>query len=235
MKKLSFAMLAIMFFACNFVSCRNNGQIMQKWAEENALKEFSMNSKELDKLNLLSNKKYYLDSLGNISIKEEEYINVHNFAYGNGIFTGTSHGEFDGGKLIYKDENIEYTIIEDNIHEILNFKDDIYVLTGVSHGFTSIGSIIKLKLLDGKWAIDSEKKINSCPVAYTIYEDTLYIATARGLATYDGMEVKNLLENQKWHGLYAETIYVNDEIVAIGLRGCVAVMNRKDNKVKYYR
>jgi hypothetical protein len=49
------------------------------------------------------------------------------------------------------------------------------------------------------------------------------------------MEVKNLLENQKWHGLYAETIYVNDEIVAIGLRGCVAVMNRKDNKVKYYR
>jgi hypothetical protein len=210
---------------------------MKIWPDIEGLSEFSVSSlysREWYKLNRSTRKKYYIDINGNITIKREKEVDQYILEHGNGKFVGTNHGEW-GGELFYKYKSNEYIVIDDNICGILNFRNDIYVLTGLSHLSISEGKIIKLKILNGEWVVDITKKLNGCPETFTIYRDKLYIVTFDGITTFDGNNTEEILSGQIWGGLYPQTIYVNKEMVAIGLRGCIVIINRKNNKIRYYK
>jgi hypothetical protein len=78
-------------------------------------------------------------------------------------------------------------------------------------------------------------ELNSSPQIYTIFNNQLYIVTNNGLIVFDGNNTQQILSRQFWSGLYPKTIYVNDKIIAIGMRGCVAIINKENNEVKCYR
>ena len=232
MDKMRKSLIIFLFFSCTIY-----GQNMQIWPEIKGLTEFtinSMGSKEWYGLNYSFDRHYYIDEFGNISIKKEEEIYQYLFEYGNGTFIGTNNGEW-GGKLVFKNKTQEYTILTENICGIINYNNGIYILTGLSHLGISEGKIIKLEIINGRWECTFFIEFNSSPEIYKIYDDKLFIVTFNGLIVFDGNNIQQLLTEQFWSSLYPKTMYVNDEIIAIGLRGCIAIINRKNNSVKYYK
>jgi len=101
-----------------------------------------------NKLNHSIDRRYNIDSVGNITIDKEIFENDnHMFSVDNGKLIGTDNGEWRG-QLIFKNNEIEYDIIDDNICGITNFKNNIYVLTGLSHMGGNDGNIIKINYVN---------------------------------------------------------------------------------------
>jgi outer membrane protein assembly factor BamB len=211
-------------------------QNMQIYPQIKGLRDIylvSRSSEEWYKLNY-SHEEYRIDNNGNVTINVESGKSDYIFEVNNGNLIGTNHGEW-GGKLIYKDEKTEYTILEENICGIINYNNEIYVLTGLSHLGIFEGKIRKLENKNGKWELSFSKDFNSSPETYAIYNSKLFIVTFDGLIVFDGNNIQQLLNGQLWSGLYPQSIYINDKIIGIGLRGCLAIINRENYKVKYYK
>ena len=117
----------------------------------------------------------------------------------------------------------------------IKFNNEIYVLTGLSHLGISEGKIHKLEIINGKWECTFSKEFNSSPEIYTIFDNKLYVVTFNGLIVFDGSNIEYLLNRQFWSSLYPQSIYINNEIIAIGMRGCIAVFNKQNNEVKCYK
>jgi len=190
-----------------------------------------------------SRRQYYIDEYGGITIKNKKYISRHILEYDGGTFIGIDRGEW-GGELIYRKGTNEYKILDRNIREIINYNNEIYILAGLSHLATFWGKIIKLELKNGIWESTSIIELNGCPEIYTVFNNKLYIVTDRlikdgfitsELITFDGKNIQQILIRQFWERLNPETIYVNEKFIAIGMKGCVAIINKENNEIKYYK
>jgi hypothetical protein len=177
---------------------------------------------------------YYVNNIGNVSINSESRSRIYRFETGNGALIGTNRGEW-GGELIFRSNTHEYVILDENICGIINYNNEIYVLTGLSHLGISEGKIIKLEIKNGRWECTFSEEFNSSPEVYTIFENKLYIVTMNGLIVFDGNNIQQILNRQFWSGLYPQSIYINDKIIAIGMRGCIAIVNKQDNRVRCYK
>ena len=177
---------------------------------------------------------YFINDSGNVSINFAKTETLHKFETYNGILTGTSRGEW-GGELTFKNNSIEYTILNENVCGILNYKNEIYVLTGLTHLSISEGKIIKIEAINDKWEPTFSIEINNSPRTYTIFKNKLYMVTFDGLIVFDGNSIQQLLSNQFWSSLYPQSIFINDKIMAIGMRGCLAIVNKETYGVKCFR
>jgi len=177
---------------------------------------------------------YYTDHTGNVIISNISKSRESILEVQDGKLIGTNYGEW-GGKLIFKNDKIEYTILQKNICGIINFGNEIYVLTGLSHLGIREGKIIKIEQINGKWKCTFNIDLNNSPEIFDVFENELYIVTFDGLAIFDGNNIQQLLKKQFWANLYPQSIYVNEKIIGIGLRGCIAIINKENNEVKYYK
>ena len=194
------------------------GQNMRVYPSIEGLKEFavpSVSSSEWYRLNY-SKDDYYVDDTGIVIIRNESGGSQYIYETDNGKLIGTNHGEW-GGKLIFKNDTVEYTIIHENICGIVQYNNGIYVLTGLSHLRISEGKIIKIEIINGKWESTFFKEFDSSPEIYTIFENRLYIVTFDGLIIFDGDTIHQILREQFWSSLYPQSIYINEKIIAIGL------------------
>jgi hypothetical protein len=228
--------LVIVFFLFGFTLYGQNKQI---WPEIIGLEEFttftlySSEYYEFSSRNI--DNRYYIDNNGKIIVKRRERENTeYLFEYDGGVFIGINHGEF-GGNLVYRINNFEYEIIQDNIRYILIYRDEVYLLTGLSHGWSSRGNIVKLKKTNEIWEIDFIKALNSEPKCFTIYNDQIFIITTDGINIFDGNDINVLLIEAYWRYYSPDNIYINNEIIGIGLRGCIAIIDRRNNAIKYYK
>jgi hypothetical protein len=218
--------------------CINNvfGQEIQIIPSVNGMEEFnlpsSLWSKELYELQYSKN--YYIENNGNVTFTIKKKPNEHILIINDGKIIGTNYGEF-GGKLIYKNDTVEYTILNDNICRIIKYGNDIFVLTGLSHGWSSWGKIIKLGQIDGKWGMIFSIDLGYAPEANIIYENNLYIALNSGIIMFDGNNIHQLIDDQFWTYLYPNTIYINENIIAVGFRGCLAIIEKDGYGIKYYK
>ena len=188
-------------------------------------------SDECQKLNASIDRRYNIDNVGNITIEKEVFEKEdHIFNMENGKLIGTNEGEW-GGYLMFKNNKIEYIIINDNICGIINYKNDLYVLTGLAHLGGNDGNIVKIKNTSNKWIIENVMNLGSCPRIFSIFEDLIYIITDDGVIIFDGIKTNKILSDQFWQGLYPKTMFINNEIIAIGLRGCiVSILARFDQQ-----
>jgi hypothetical protein len=212
------------------------GQNMQIYPSILGLREFDLpiiSSSIWYELNH-SKDDYAIDKNGNVNIETDRKTRVHELEIDNGIIVGTNRGEW-GGKLIYKNDTLEYTILNENICGVLNYNNGVYVLTGLSHLGISEGKIIKLEFINGKWECTFFKEFSSSPEIYTIFDDKLYIVTFNGLILFDGTDIQQLLSNQFWSSLYPQSVYVNEKMIAIGMRGCLAIIDKENNQIKCYK
>jgi hypothetical protein len=213
------------------------GQNMQVYPTITGLNEFDLPevySRIWFELNYSSDN-YYINNIGNVSINTGSRSYIYRLGTGNGTLIGTNQGEW-GGALVFRGNTPpEYTILNENICGIINFNNEIYVLAGLSHLGISEGKIIKLEIKNGRWECTFSEEFNSSPEAYTIFENKLYIVTMNGLIVFDGNSIQQILIRQFWSGLYPQSIYINEEIIAIGMRGCIAIINRQDNRVRCYK
>jgi hypothetical protein len=212
-------------------------QIKQVSPQITGLNEFDLpiiSSREWFQLNYSSRNKYYIDNNGNVIIKQEEGTYQYTLEYDNGRFVGTNHGEW-GGELVFQSNNIEYIILQENICGIVNYNNEIYILTGLSHLGISKGKIIRLEKNNAKWESKCIWEFDSSPEIYAIFDSTIYIVTFDGLIAFDGNIIQQILKGQFWRSLYPQSIFINRNIIAIGLRGCIALINKEDYEVKSYR
>jgi hypothetical protein len=221
-----------------FIMCNYNvfGQNMKIYPSIAGLKIFDLPevySKEWYELNH-SNENYCIDDTGNVNINVGNSSRNHIFETGDGALIGTNMGEW-GGKLIFKNNINEYTILDENICGIINYNNGIYVLTGLSHLGISVGKIVKLEIINEKWEPTFSVEFGSSPEAFTVFENKLYIVTFNGLIAFDEKNINQLLNKQFWTSLYPQSIYINNDIIAIGMRDCVAIINRDNYEVRCYR
>jgi hypothetical protein len=232
MKMTGQLMVVLLLFYCNNLF----GQKMQILPIIEGLTEFDIPltlSKEWYELNN-SNKNYYLDSIGDVTVKSGSKARECSFEVKNGIIIGTNYGEW-GGKLIFKDAATEYTILQDNVVGIIDYNNDIYILTGLSHLGISEGKIVKIEMINGKFTPIFSADFESSPETFTMYENELYIVTFNGLIAFDGNNTREILNKQFWFSLYPQSVYVNNNIIAIGMRGCIAIISREDYRIKCYK
>jgi hypothetical protein len=236
--KQSFITIIFTFLIINTIYCQNNATI-SIYPEIIGLAEFdiSKNSEKWFELNRSYDRKYYIDENGNITIKKEENISEHSLEINGGRLIGTNHGEW-GGNLIFEKNGKQYPILKGNIVGLFIYKNDIYVLEGLSHLSLNSGQIIKLKkdFWQTELPIDISIKLAEAPAVYTIYKDTLYIIGSN-IIMFDGKKLTKIIQEENFwgRGLYPESIFVNDKIIAVGMRGCVAIINKEDFSVKAYK
>jgi hypothetical protein len=176
--------------------------------------------------------RYVIDNFGKITTTTERINDSsHEFTVDNGKLIGTNLGEF-GGRLYFKNGEQEYTIINENVCGILKFKNEIYVLTGLSHLSSSRGKIIKLKNIDNVYSVDTVIEIGA-PEVFKIYNDILYIATTRGIVSFNGENTYTIITNLPWNNTSQSSLFINDEIMAIGLWGCIIKI--ENNEIRAYR
>jgi len=188
-----------------------------------------------NKLNHSIDRRYNIDSAGNVTIDKEIFEkDDHIFFVANGKLIGTNNGEW-GGQLIFKNDEVEYNIIDDNICGITNFKNNLYVLTGLSHMGGNEGNITKINNVNKKWIVEDIVDLETCPEIFLIFENLMYIITFDGLVLFDGIRINKILSNQFWQGLYPETMFINTEIIAIGLRGCIVIIDKNTYNIKCYK
>jgi hypothetical protein len=176
---------------------------------------------------------YYIDDSGAVTITTEQKGNPAVLRLANGELIGINRGEW-GGRLYFKNDEYEYTIINENVCGIFEYNNTIYVLTGLAHGFSQYGKIIKLAEINDVYSISSVIEISRTPELFKIYKDLVYIVTYDGLITFDGEKILDILTDQPWGSLASyPSLFINEKTIALGLRGCIIMI--ENNHVSAYK
>jgi hypothetical protein len=191
----------------------------------------------------------FYDYIGNYYIDENGFVSIYSkidnsilstLIIDDSIFIGTDHGEWSG-ELIFKDyDNIyplEYNIINDNIHDIFRFQNEIFVLTGLAHLGGDKGKVHKLEYKNEKWNIAKTFNLGSEPNVYKIINnDKILIVTNKGIVIFDGNNILKNIKNGKWDYLNINSVYLNDDYIFIGARNYIFSIAIKNNyKSKIYK
>ncbi|GHV58233.1 hypothetical protein AGMMS49579_25360 [Spirochaetia bacterium] len=229
MKKVKF--LIILLTIGNIIY----SQEIRIWPEITGLAEFAFPEMESANWRALnsSREKYYINDIGEVNITNQRIKKPIFLEVDNGEIIGINNGEW-GGKLVFKNNDCEYDIINENVCGIFKYKNEIYILTGLAHGWSQYGKIIKLKIIDNKYTIDYVIEIDKEPQTFKIYNDIVYILTFDGLITFDGNNVVELFREQNWAHLTSySTLFISDKIIGIGLWGCIVII--ENNNIKAYK
>lgn len=188
-----------------------------------------------------SQENYYIDKDGILSIYTRfEYDIVESYSINDGIFIGSNNGEWLG-ELIFRDYSmglsyVEYKIIENEcIHYIFPLGENVIILTGLGHLGTDEGFIYILNFNNDKYQILNKIDINSKPNLYKIINNELFIITNNGIIIFTEGKIITQLNDQKWNGLYANSLYINDKYIYIGTRACMFVVDRNNYNTKVYK
>jgi hypothetical protein len=233
-------MYKIKIYVIILILCGFNlfGQNIQIWPEIVGLEEITisaLNSREISS----SGEYYKIYNNGTVDIVGYRLINFYGnmtFNVGDGTIIGTNVGEW-GGELFFRSiygGSTTYTIIRDNVVEIFRYKGSVYVLTGLSHLSVSRGKLVKLIYAEERWVVDLTIELDSCPYVYTIFDNYLYIVTNNGITIFDGNNIIEIISGNL-RFFMPQSIYINNEIIAIGLRGCLAIVNKRNNNIRYYK
>lgn len=170
----------------------------------------------------------------NLYVEEAENKNGTNkLEINNGYFLGTNGGEF-GGKLTFTSKDNTYTILEENIIGLINFKNTYYVLTGLEHLSMNEGKMYRLEY-DNQWTAKQVLDFKSCPYAFYTDSYGFFIVTSDKLLYVQNEKIsKILVENAFWKGLYPNSVIYHDICLVIGMRGGIYTYQLSTDQQRWY-
>ena len=183
----------------------------------------------------------------NIMVVPAVYSKSFRFDTDDGYFLSENNGEF-GGKIDFIGNNgVSYTVLERNPHYMFSINDDIYVLGGLAHMTFAVGYIWKLSNINGKWEEEREVELGGDPQVYTIYKGEIYIIVytraydnpgdlgmselIKVTIAEENIEVQQLV---KTITLPTNSMIAKDHMLYVGLRGGLAIVNLKNNNIRFY-
>ncbi|WP_090178782.1 MULTISPECIES: hypothetical protein [unclassified Duganella] len=172
---------------------------------------------------------------GQLTIKEEK--NLHRpqetkITFNGKSLIGTNKGEWGGNLSVVDSDGTAHLLIRDNIVQLIQEKDELFVFTGLAHLASARGAIYKVT--GNKEDVNAEKVtlLPGAPEAVAIERNdreyfAFLIVTDNGLISFSPkfLEMKVLAIDQFWHGLYPNSAYLLDNQLVIGMRSGVAVLS----------
>lgn len=170
--------------------------------------------------------------------KGEKEYNIH-YKIDEGYFYAANFGEYGGYLNFVPDNFIKYKVLNGNINNIFNYKENIYALEGLGHLGLNEGQIILLEKkyrplsIGKKWSSTKILDLNDAPKTYTISENNdLFVITNNNLLVIKNMEQINyIIKEAFWSGLYPTSAIIQNDILYIGMRGGIAKVNLEDNNI----
>ena len=175
---------------------------------------------------------------GNLDIRKTWMKNKHELKIPTGTLYGTAGGEW-GGLLIYvpfTDPKKQIEIEFANITSIFLYKNQIYITAALNY-WNATGVMYKLNIEEEKRFIyEKVFDFEDVPLALTVYNDNLLIATEKNLYIVNDFKKELILENTCWNGLYPNSIAVIDENnVFVGMKGGIARLNLETRTMRFYK
>ncbi|MES3016394.1 MAG: hypothetical protein V4721_01390 [Bacteroidota bacterium] len=173
-----------------------------------------------------------------LHIRKVSEVNHCEFKLTNGSLMGTDQGEW-GGKLTFKPllstkDPIE--IKKGNIKFLFSLKDKIYFIEGIAHGSINEGSLFELLNTEGKFSYQKILDFDDAPEAFSMSDDTLFIATHQNFYIVKDFKKHLIFEKTFWQSLYPNSIAVlNDRNVFLGIRGGIVKLDLTAKTMKFYK
>lgn len=153
-----------------------------------------------------------------------------------GDFYGENKGEW-GGTLWFKPKgHKEYKELwAGNIVSIFTYKNELYYTEGLAHLSLNYGGLYRLKKYGNSFKADKVIDLGGAPEAYTIHNDTIYIACINKLVLIKDDKLLKEIPGSNWFWVYPNSIaYVDAEHVYIGHRAGYTVVNTITGKSVLY-
>lgn len=227
------ACITLIILAANLTSCAQS-EIPKNFKE---IKIPQKNSEQIRKLNYSRNE--YKVSFENNKLKVENFISSRNteLKTNNGLLKGYNHGEW-GGKLSFEPNDKtkkEIEIKEGNILFLFNCNNKIYFIEGLSHLSINEGFLYELQIDGDQFSYKKIIDFGDCPEAYTIFNDTIYIASYQNFYKIKNLKLEIIYKNDFWGSLYPNSIAIkNEEKVFMGIRGGIVELNLKTKTKRLY-
>lgn len=171
---------------------------------------------------------------GQLTIKE-----VKNFrrpqetkvTFNGKLLIGANRGEWGGKLSVVDSDGTTYILVRDNIVQLIQEKDELFVFTGLAHLGSAQGAIYKLT--GNKEDVNAEKVtlLPGAPAVVVIERNdrgyfAFLIVTNDGLVSFSpkSSEMRVLAIDQFWHGLYPTSAHLLGSQLIIGMRSGVAVV-----------
>ena len=185
---------------------------------------------------------------GKLTIREVEHFNrprETKVTFNGKVLIGVNKGEWGGGLSVVNADGTSQLLIGTNVVQLIQEKDELFVFTGLAHGFSAHGALYKITR--DKQGVSAEK-LTLLPGApetvATARNDRGYFAflivTDDGLLTFNPQysEMKVLAIDQFWHGLYPNSAQLLNDQLIVGMRSGVAVVSMapfsRVTKVQYF-
>jgi hypothetical protein len=153
-------------------------------------------------------------------------------AFNGNTLIGENKGEWGGSLSVVNQDGTKRILIPENIVQLIQEEDELFVFTGLAHLFSAQGAIYKVT--HDKAGVKAEKVtlLPGAPqVVVTERNDRGYfgflIVTNDGLVRFTPkyLDLKVLAIDQFWSGLYPTSAQLVDNQLMIGMRSGVAVVS----------
>jgi len=161
----------------------------------------------------------------------------------NGRPGPASDDPFRGGLLLPGDNPLarqvkgKFLITRGNVKFIFHYGDSLYVMGGLAHMGLNFGGLYTLCMKSDSFVVAKSMELDSAPMAMTVYNDTIYVATDGGFWIIKKEQKQQIFKHLFWGGgLYPNSIAVADEHhVYVGMRGGYATIDLPASNIKFYQ
>lgn len=155
----------------------------------------------------------------------------------SGKLVGFDEGEW-GGKLNFvpaDSTKLSFEVKDGNISQLFKYKNEIYLIDGLSHMGYDKGALYKLKISTDTITYDLIEEFDYNPKAFTIYNDKYYIVNNYHFIVIDKQNKDTIIDGEYWKGLNPNSIAVfDDDNIFIGMNGAFAKVNKNEKSIKFY-
>ncbi|MER3329081.1 MAG: hypothetical protein RIF34_05830 [Candidatus Kapaibacterium sp.] len=156
----------------------------------------------------------------------------------DGKLIGIDEGEW-GGQLNFlpaDSTKLPFEVKNGNINHLFSYKEEIYLIDGLSHMGYDKGALYKLNLFKDTITYDLVEEFDSNPKAFTIYNEKYYIISNKYFIVIDNQKKDTIIDGSYWKELDPNSIAVfDDNNIFIGMKGAFAKVNKNDKTIKFYR
>lgn len=171
---------------------------------------------------------------GRVTVKEEKRLRNQDsrVTFHDKHLVGSNRGEWGGNLSVVAPDGARKVLIADNIVQLVQEKDELFVFTGTAHGGIARGAIYKVSADKNGLSAEKLTLLPGAPAAVTVERNEggyfkFFVVTNDGLLSFSpefGV-IKVLAIDQFWSGLYPSSVQLVDSQLIIGIRSGVVLVN----------